>query len=179
VTFNVAVIAGVTTTTYDVYNSTTAPAPALSTGNAYVSGQAINVAGMQFDVTGTPANGDAFSLAPSTNESIFKTVSDLIATMGTTSATFNNNLNKALNKLDRDLDNVLTVRGSLGSRLTEIDALNTTGDDLGLNFKATLSQLQDVDYNKGISDLNQQQLSLTAAQKSFQQISGLSLFNYL
>ena len=81
--------------------------------------------------------------------------------------------------LDRGLDKVLTVRASLGSRMNEVDSLQTVGTDLGLSFKATLSQLQDVDYNKGISDLNQQQLSLTAAQKTFQQISGLSLFNYL
>lgn len=169
------VVAGVTT--YDVTNATTATV--LSAGNSYTSGQAISFAGMQFDVTGAPANGDAFTLAPSSNESVFKTISDLITTMGTTSATFTNNLSRALNKLDRDLDNVLTVRGSLGSRLMELDALQSTGEDLGLNYKATLSQLQDVDYNKGISDLNQQQLSLTAAQKSFKQISDLSLFNYL
>ena len=173
VKFNV--VAGVTT--YDITNTTTAAV--LSAGNAYVSGQAISFDGMQFDVTGAPANGDAFSLAPSKNESIFKTISDLIATMGTTSATFNNNLNKALGKLDRDLDNILTVRGSLGSRLVEIDALDRTGEDLSLNFKTTLSQLQDVDYNQGISDLNRQQLSLTAAQKTFKQISDMSLFNYL
>ena len=177
VSFSVAVVAGVTTTTYDVTNTTTAAV--LSAGNSYVSGQAISFDGMQFDVTGAPANGDAFTLAPSSNESIFKTISDLIATMGTSSSTFSNNLNKALNKLDRDMDNVLTVRASLGSRLRELDSLQITGEDLGLSFKATLSQLQDVDYNKGISDLNQQQLSLTAAQKTFQQISGLSLFNYL
>lgn len=177
VSFNVAVVAGVTTTTYDVTNTTTATV--LSAGNAYTSGQAISFDGMQFDVTGDPANGDAFTLAPSTNESIFKTISDLIATMSTSSATFSNNLNKGLNKLDRDLDNVLTVRGSLGSRLKELDEMQTTGDDLGLTYKTTLSQLQDVDYNKGISDLNQQQLILEAAQKSFVQVSGLSLFNYL
>jgi flagellar hook-associated protein 3 FlgL len=169
------VVAGVTT--YDVTNATTATV--LSTGNSYTSGQAIGFDGMQFDVTGAPSNNDAFTLKPSTNESIFKTISDLITTMGTTSATFTNSLNKGLNKLDRDLDNVLTVRASLGSRLMELDALQTTGEDLGLNYKATLSQLQDVDYNKGISDLNQQQLSLTAAQKSFKQVSDLSLFNYL
>ena len=177
VSFSVAVVAGVTTTTYGVTNTTTAAV--LSVGNPYVSGQAISFDGMQFDVTGAPANNDAFTLASSSNESIFKTISDLITTMGTTSASYTNNLNKALNKLDRDLDNVLTVRGSLGSRLMELDALQSSGEDLGLNFKATLSQLQDVDYNKGISDLNQQQLSLTAAQKSFKQISDLSLFNYL
>ena len=153
--------------------------PTISSGNAYTSGQPITIGGMQFAVTGAPASGDAFTVSPSTNESMFKTISDLITTMGTTSATFTNNLDKALNMLDRALDNVLTVRGSLGSRLNELDALQATGADLGLNYKTTLSQLQDVDYSKGISDLNMQQLSLTAAQKSFKQISDLSLFNYL
>ena len=168
------------TTTYNVINTTTSGT--VSTGNAYISGQAISFDGMQFDVSGAPASGDSFTLTPSTNESIFKTISDLITTLNTTSATpatFSNNLSKALNMLDRGLDNVLTVRASLGSRLIELDALQTTGEDIGLNYKTTLSQLQDVDYNKGISELNQQQLSLTAAQKSFRQISDLSLFNYL
>ena len=167
-------------TTYNVINTTTSVA--VSTGNAYTSGQAISFGGMQFDISGAPASGDSFTLTPSTNESIFKTISDLITTLNTTSATpatFSNNLSKALNMLDRGLDNVLTVRASLGSRLIELDALQTTGEDIGLNYKTTLSQLQDVDYNKGISELNQQQLSLTAAQKSFRQISDLSLFNYL
>lgn len=171
------VTAGVTT--YDVTQTTPAPATSLSTANAYTSGQAISIGGMQFDVTGAPANGDAFTIAPSTNESIFKTISDLITTMGSSSATFTNNLSKALNQLDRGLDNVMTVRASQGSRLREIDSLQSTGEDLGLNYTSTLSQLQDVDYNKGISDLNQQQLNLTAAQKSFKQISDLSLFNYI
>ena len=167
-------------TTYDVINTTTSVT--VSTGNAYVSGQAISFDGMQFDVSGAPASGDTFTLTPSKNESIFKTISDLITTLQTTSATpatFSNNLSKALNMLDRGLGNVLTVRASLGSRLIELDALQTTGEDIGLNYKATLSQLQDVDYNKAISEFNQQQLSLTAAQKSFKQISDLSLFNYL
>ena len=170
----------VPTKVYNVMNNTTALAvvpPAADT--PYVSGQAISFDGMQIEVTGLPADGDAFTLAPSTNESIFKTVSDLVTTMGLTGANFTNNLNRGLNKLDSDLNTVLTVRGSLGSRMSELDTLQSIGEDLGLNYKTTLSQLQDVDYNKGISDMNQQQLSLMAAQKTFKQISDMSLFNYI
>ena len=145
----------------------------------YVSGQAISFDGMQFAVTGAPVAGDVVTVAPSQNESIFKTMSDLIVAMGTSGTQYSNSLSQAINNLDRDLNNVLSVRGSLGNRLNEIDALQTTGDNLGLTFKATLSQLQDLDYNKGISDLNLQQLSLQAAQKSFKQVSDLSLFNYI
>ena len=53
------------------------------------------------------------------------------------------------------------------------------GDNLGLNYKQTLSNLQDTDYNKAATDLAQQQLSLQAAQKSFVQVSNLSLFTYM
>jgi flagellar hook-associated protein 3 FlgL len=63
--------------------------------------------------------------------------------------------------------------------MNEADSLKASGDSLALQFQQTLSQLQDLDYNKAMSDLSQQQLSLQAAQKSFVQVSGLSLFSYM
>jgi len=176
-----AVVAGVTT--YSVTDNSTLPAPTvLSTGNPYVSGQVVSFDGIQFDIQGAPANGDAFTVSPSANESVFKTISDLVGMLNnapTASAGLTNNLNYGLNQLDNALNNILTVRASLGLRLNEVDVLQTAGDDLGLQFKQSLSQLQDVDYNKAISDLTQQQMSLQAAQKSFVKISELSLFSYL
>ena len=181
-----AVAAGVTT--YSVTDNSTLPAPTvLSAGNAYVSGQAISFDGMQFDVQGAPANGDQFTVTPSANESVFKTISDLIHTLNTpivagnaaSSAQFTSNMNHALNSLDRSLDKVLTVRASMGSRLNELDALKSTGDDLSMQYKQALSLLQDVDYNKAISDLTQQKTMLDAAQKSFLQVQDLSIFNFI
>lgn len=181
VTFSVA--GGVTT--YDVTNTSTAAV--VSTGNPYVSGQAISFGGMQFDIQGAPANGDAFTVSPSANESIFKTISDLVAALNTPLASgaaggmaqLTGSLQRGLNNLDNALNNILTTRSSLGLRLNEIDALQTAGEDLSLQFKQTLSQLQDVDYNKALSDLTQQQMYLQAAQKSFAKVSDLSLFSYI
>jgi len=172
-------------TTYDVTDTTTATV--VSTGNAYASGQAISFAGVQFSIQGAPANGDTFTVTPSVNESVFKTISDLIAVLNTPSpsaanggtANLANSLNRGLTNLDNALNNILTTQSSQGLRLNEIDSLQTTGDQLGLQFKQTLSHLQDVDYNKAISDLTQQQTSLQAAQLSFAKVSNLSLFNYL
>ncbi len=167
-----------------VMNYTVTGAPvALATPvtGAYVSGQAISFDGMQLDIQGTPAVTDTFTVAPSTNESVFKTISDLMAALNApvVGASLTNSLNRGLNNLDNALNTVLTTRSSLGLRLNEIDTLQTAGDDLSLQFKQTLSQLQDVDYNKALSDLTQQQMSLQAAQKSFSKISELSLFNYI
>ena len=50
---------------------------------------------------------------------------------------------------------------------------------LDAQYEATLSRLQDLDYSKALSDFARQQLALEASQKSFLQVSGLSLFNYL
>lgn len=182
VAFNVAA-GGVTT--YSVTNTTTATV--ISAGNPYTSGQAITFDGMQFDVSGTPANGDQFNVTPSIHESVFKTISDLINTLNTgiipgnvASATqYNANLNRALNGLGRSLDNVLTTRASIGSRLRQLDSEQSTVSDLGIQYQQVLSQLQDLDYNKAITDLTRQKTSLEAAQKSFLQVQNLSMFNYM
>lgn len=174
-----SVLAG--TTSYSVTNTTTGLPVAGMTTQPFVSGQAITFDGMRFDIQGAPADGDSFTITPSTNESVFKTIADLITTLNTpvAGANLTNGLRLGLNNLDNALDNVLNVRSTLGLRLSEIDALQVAGENLGLQFKQTLSQLQDTDYNKAISDLTQQQATLQAAQQSFAKVTGLSLFNYM
>ena len=175
------VAAGVTT--YGV-NDTTLGVP-VSSGNTYVSGQAISFDGIQLDVKGAPANGDSFTVTPSTNESLFTTISNLITALKTPvvsaggSAQLSSSLAQVIGNLDNAQEGVLATRATIGLRLNEIDALQATGDNLGLQFKQTLSQLQDTDYTKTLSDLTMQQMQLQAAQKSFAQVSGLSLFSYL
>ncbi len=174
---NFSVVAGVTT--YDVTNTTTGTA--VLTAQPYVSGQAISFDGMQVDISGVPLSGDSFTVTPSINESVFKTISDLVAALSApvVGANLANSVSRGLNNLDNALNNVLNTRSSLGLRLSQIDSLQATGDNLSLQFKQTLSSLQDVDYNKAASELAQQNLLLQAAQQSFVKVAGLSMFNYL
>ena len=172
-------IAFTSATTYNVTN-TTIPV-VVSVGNPYVSGQAISFDGMQIDIKGAPANGDTFTIAPSTNESLFTTISDLIDALNAPAVGANlaNSASRGLNNLNNALNNVVNTRATLGLRLNELDALQVAGENMGLQFKQTLSKLQDTDYNKAISDLTQQNMSLQAAQKSFVKATDLSLFNYI
>ncbi len=173
-TFNVT--GGVTT--YDIMNTTTGAA--VSTGNHYVSGQAINFDGMQTTISGVPANNDVFTVKPSTNESVFTTISNLITALNAPAGTnMTGSVNRALNNLGNALNNVLNTQASVGVRQNQIDAIQVSGDTLGLQFKQTLSNLQDTDYTKTVINLNQQNLALQAAQMSFAKISNLSLFTYL
>jgi flagellar hook-associated protein 3 FlgL len=166
---------------YTVNNATTGLPVTGQVAQPYVSGQSISFDGMQMSIQGVPNSGDSFTVAPSTNVSLFKTLSDLVATINNPVAGSNltNGLNTGINNLDNALSNVLNVRATLGLRLNEIDALQVTGDNMGLQLKQSLSTLQDTDYNKAISDLTQQQTTLQAAQKSFAQVNNLSLFTYI
>jgi flagellar hook-associated protein 3 FlgL len=177
VTFNV--VGGVTT--YDVTNTTTSTT--VSSGNAYVSGQAISFDGMQFNITGAPVNGDTFTVTPSTNQSIFKTITDIANALNTPVVGANqaNSLSQGINNLDSALNNVLNVQSSQGMRINEVNSLQTMGGNVGLQLQNNLSQLQDTDFTKAASDLAQQTMVLQAAQKSFALVAGnnMSLFNYI
>tara|TARA_R110002073_G_scaffold56029_3_gene143043 strand:- start:2620 stop:3825 length:1206 start_codon:yes stop_codon:yes gene_type:complete len=178
ITFSVAGV-----TTYDILDTTTGTP--VSAGNPYTNGNAINFDGIQFSISGAPKNGDQFTVAPSTNQSLFKTIDDLISVLETPASgqpggtVLTNGLNTALKNLDHGLDHILSVRSSVGARLQEIDSLESVGSDLDIQFQQTLSQLQDVDLAEAISTLTRQQLFLEAAQKSFTTISRLSLFEFL
>ena len=50
---------------------------------------------------------------------------------------------------------------------------------LELLTRASLSQVEDLDYAEAISSLTQLTFSLEAAQQSFVRIQGLSIFRYL
>jgi len=177
-------------TTYTVNDDTTGlpvPGPGV-TPQPYQTGQQITFDGVAFDIKGAPGDGDQFQVAPSQKQSIFTTITDLLAalkagsgggTSANASATLTNALNTAHDNLTSSLDNVLSVRASIGSRLKELDSLDSSGDDLNIQYETTLSNLTGLDLTKAISDYSQQQLTLDAAQKSFKVLSGLSLFNYL
>lgn len=177
------VAAGVTT--YNVTDNTTVPPSAVASNINYVAGQSITVAGMQFDIKGAPANGDKFTVQPSDRQSLFTTVSKLIDTLraptGTApeKAAFAQGMQDAIGNLAHGLDNVLTVRASVGSRMKELDSLDSAGSDADLQYQATLSGLQDLDIVQAISLFTQQTQTLQAAQKTFNTMAGLSLFSFL
>ena len=142
--------------------------------------------GVSVTIEGTPASGDAFSVNTSSSESVFATIGRLIKALeapenpgASAKIALHNELGSVLNNLDRALDNNLVVRASVGSRLGELDALEGVTQDTNLQFSTTLSNLQDLDYAKAITDLTRHQTELEAAQKSFVNISRLSLFNYV
>ncbi|OBV40561.1 flagellar hook-associated protein FlgL [Janthinobacterium psychrotolerans] len=161
----------------------TVPNPAVPM--TYKSGDAINFDGQQVIIGGKPGDQDSFAVAPSSKESLFTTVTNLIGSLRLSGngdagqARLANNLSAASSVLSTAYDNVLSVTAKVGARMKELDYLASAGDDLDLQYSATLSDLQDLDMVKTVSLFTQQQITLQAAQKTFTQVSGLSLFNYI
>lgn len=141
--------------------------------------------GAELAIRGAPADGDRFTIAPSTNVDIFSTLHNLVTDLETASRTplgntqLANELTGALSGVDNAIDRFLTVRASVGTRLKEVETTKDVNNDVVLQFNRQLSDLRDLDYSKAISDLALQQVALEAAQKSFMRIQGLSLFEYI
>jgi flagellar hook-associated protein 3 FlgL len=195
-------------TTYSVYDTTLDPtmagAPLTPPGAAaaYTSPQLISFDGLQMTITGTGANapvdGDTFTVrqaleageAPAViqngSQSVFDMMNDLITLLEDSSTLtadaktdLTNGLSLASANFSNVLDNILTVRASVGARLKEMESLDSAGENRDLQYADTLSDLQDLDYVKAISDLTLQKTTLDAAQQSYVKIMNLSLFQYL
>lgn len=171
---------------YAIFDVTTDPGKTTPIqSGAYASPQQLTVDGLQFSISGAPADGDVLSIRKSGAQSIFETINDLIGLLETpTNTTVNKQnltygLGVANTNLSNALDNVLTVRASVGTRLKELETLDAAGEDRDIQYAQTLSDLQDLDYVKAISELSLKATSLEAAQKSYLKIMDLSLFNYI
>jgi flagellar hook-associated protein 3 FlgL len=169
--------------TYDVLDITAGTT--VSSANAYTNGNAISFGGMQMSIQGLPASGDQFTVAPSTNQSVFSTLQRLITVLQTpvstpaNNAALGNGLNGALQNLDQAMNKALTIRTAVGARERELDALTSASGDADTQYQARLSDLQDTDYVKAISDLTRQKTALDAAQQTFVKVAGRSLFDFL
>ena len=166
------------------FQSATAPYVASATGADYQGDDGVQfvqvAAGRQMAVN-EPGN-DVFQAGGS---DVFQTFNDAIALLETPITdqagqdALSAGLATANTGLADALDNALTARSRTGSKLNELDTLESAGLDLELQFKQTLSSLQDLDYAQAISDISKQQVILDAAQQTFIKTVGLSLFNLL
>jgi len=74
---------------------------------------------------------------------------------------------------------VSLAQAEVGTNLNVVDQQTAVIEDTTLNLKVTLSSIEDLDYASAITKMNQQMLSLEAAQASFAKVSQLNLFNFI
>ena len=153
---------------------------------SYVEGDAIAFNGIQVRVSGAPAAGDTFAVAPARHG---KPVSDHGRSGGALDCRhaqrprrahrLGSNLNKALQQLDQGLTHVVDLRAEVGARLSAIDNAEQVREDTKFQLAGSLSDLRDLDYAEAISRMNQQMTGLQAAQAAYTRIGQMSLFDFL
>jgi flagellar hook-associated protein 3 FlgL len=155
------------------------------TSGTYTSGQAITFAGMQVTLSGAPAAADSFSIAPSTDQSIFTTVQNLANALQQSTATtagqtqLNNSITAAINGIDQALDNTQTVQSSVGARLNTITTAQAVATTQQTQLQESISNIQSLNYASAVTNLDSQNTTLQAAMEAFTQTEGLSLFKYI
>lgn len=168
---------------YDVVDTTTNTA--VLSNQTYQSGNSISFGGIQTNITGTPASGDTFTIAPSQQQSVFRTLQNIVTTLKTpvsndaSRAALHNSINQELSSLDQAMGSIINKQAGVGSRLTAISSQQSLQQDWGVQLQSAQSKIQDVDYAKAISQYQLQLTGLQAAQKTYTQVQGLSLFKYI
>jgi flagellar hook-associated protein 3 FlgL len=149
----------------------------------YVSGQAITIDGMTVSVSGTPANGDQFQIAPSTPTlGVFGVLDSAIAglkTPGRTGSQIAQANADALRDIDSVSANLQAARTAAGAVLNRLDSETNRLDAQKLASTTERSNAQDVDMVHAISDFQNQQTGYDAALKSYASVQRLSLFQYV
>ncbi|MDH0685238.1 flagellar hook-associated protein FlgL [Achromobacter animicus] len=176
----------VTTTDASGGNPVTTPDPLTDPATPFAPGAKIDFGEISVSISGSPQAGDVVKVesVQSADMDIFATLDDLIFALDRPSsgdpvatAHLNNALATANKKMASTFDNVLTVTASVGARLNELEALDATGTQKGLSYSKSLSDLEDLDYYAGASQLALRQVALQAASAAFMTIQGSSLFS--
>jgi flagellar hook-associated protein 3 FlgL len=152
------------------------------TSGAYTGGSAIAFNGIEVTVSGAPAAGDQFTVAPAGKASVFSTIGNLISTLNSTtlsSGQITTQIGTAIRQIDNALGNFNNVQASVGGRLNAISAVANGAQTQQTQLQGSVSQLADTDYAAAVTQLSTQELALQAAQESYASIAKLSLFNYI
>jgi len=126
---------------------------------------------------------DAFVPVPRTDTDgtvtgvgFFQSLDNLISGLNNSNG---NDIRRGVGELDTLQQGVSMAQAQVGTNLNVVDQQSAVLDDTKLNLKTTLSSIEDLDYASAITKMNQQMMSLEAAQSSFAKVSQLNLFNFI
>ena len=111
-----------------------------------------------------------------TGVGFFKSLDDLISGLKNSNG---NDIRRGAGEMDNLQQGVSLAQAQIGTNLNVVDQQTSVLEDTTLNLKTTLSSIEDLDYASAITKMNQQMMSLEAAQASFAKVSQLNLFNYI
>lgn len=177
-----------------------------TTGNYIFAGSKVSTAAFQADATGAVsyqgdqtrmniAVGDQRQLPlnrPGTNAFVrvvrtdsdgasegigfFQSLDDLITAVKDNEKT---SMQRGLTEMDALHSGVVLAQADSGTSMKVVEQQGIILDDTKITLKTALSNVEDLDMAKAITQMQKQMVSLEAAQASFAKIAQLSLFKYI
>ncbi len=150
---------------------------------SFTPGAMIELNGIQIQISGAPSSGDVFGVQfdKPANQDVFKTISNLVSSItGTVNSDQRSyEIGIALDNLSHAETKTLEIRASVGARLNVIENQKDVNATMSILTEQSLSDTEDLDLAKAISELAQRTTALEAAQATYIKIQSLSLFNYI
>ena len=106
----------------------------------------------------------------------FKVMDDLVAGINDSNGAA---MQRGVVEMTSLLNGLSLAHADIGTDMNVVEQQTGVIEDNILNLKSNLSNVEDLDYATAITKMNQQMLSLQAAQSSFSKMAELTLFNYL
>lgn len=163
-------------------------------GSRYIfSGTATDKELIPTDGSTSVANGNPVNFQVGNNKPIDISVngqklfgdntSGIVATLTNLSTALRANnstdINTALGTIDTNIDNVIALRSELGARTNRVTAIRDQLDSTSTNLQQNLSDIQDADMAKTITDFTNQQNTYKAALAVGAQIIQPSLVDFM
>ena len=130
----------------------------------------------------TQSDGDSKPVTVTVNKTsvagvdFFKMLSDFHK--GLTSDT-RSDIDRAISELTSAQQIIAESLGAVGSRLNTVERQQDISADLGLRVDQMLSNEEDLDYAKAVTQFNLEMVRLEATQASFAKVAQLSLFQFI
>lgn len=170
-------------TSPSAYQVTNSAGTVLSTGTYdSTSGGTISFNGIQAAISGDPATGDQFTVAPAGTSSAFATIQSLITTLNSTglsSGQMATQISQAIEQLSSAVNNLNDVQASVGARINAVTTAQSTETSDQTDYQSQISNLSSTDYAAATTKLSSEEVALQAAEESYASLAKLSLFNYI
>jgi flagellar hook-associated protein 3 FlgL len=151
---------------------------------SFAPGSDLLFGGTDVKISGTPAAGDRFTVQTGATASIFQTIQDLTSALqaplaGPATSSTQQQLENVIANLDGAQASVLSAEASLGSGLTEIQAVQGQDNTQSANAQTQLSNLQSANLPQVLARYSESVTALQAAELAFSRIQNLSLFSVI
>lgn len=152
-------------------------------GAPFKAGQAIQIDGLSATISGNPANGDSFQMAPSApDQSVFDVLDRAVAELKTplrSAGQIAQSTSSNITALDGSLSQIGSARSKVGETLNRIDSVTGRLEDSRLAAQTERASAEGLDIIKAYSEFQNKQTGYDAALKSYSMVQKISLFNYI